>query len=366
VTPRITILTGIFPPDIGGPATSVPALAAELERQSGQVVVVTLANDAGAANTGPYEVIRIPRELPRLRRATESVRAVRRSDPNVVLANGLHIESSFLAGVPVVQKIVGDWAWERSQNNRWSLLDVERFQRARLPSKARAVRLLRSMVTRRARFVIVPSRYLRGLVAAWGYPEGRIRVVPNAAPSPRGSQTPRLPRILFAGRLVRWKHIDHVIEVLPALPDLTLDVVGAGPELANLQALSRSLGLQERVLFHGALSKPALLAKMEESACLVLPSSYEGMPHVVLEAFSRQLPVVASDRGGTQEVVQNQVSGLLYRWGDLVALREALRTVTDPRVAERVVEGGAAVARRLRLETTVAQTVRVLNEAMSK
>jgi glycosyltransferase involved in cell wall biosynthesis len=367
VSSRITILTGIFPPDIGGPATSVPELAAELERQGREVAVVALANDPSAdhALPEPYDVIRVARRLPRLRRAAEVVRAVRRTNADVVLANGLHIESAFLAGLPVVQKIVGDWAWERSQNNGWSLVEVERFQVARLPPKARAVRLLRTKTTRRARLVIVPSRYVGRLVTAWGFPGARIRVVPNAAPRPAASSMARLPRVLFAGRLVRWKHVDHVIRVLPALPDLTLDVIGTGPELSNLRALSGSLRLENRVVFHGALPKDEVVARMAQSACLVLPSSYEGMPHVVLEAFSRGLPVVASDRGGTPEIVENEVSGLLYRWGRLPALREALRTVTDPPVANRLAEGGAAVATRLTVETSALETVRVLTEAVT-
>jgi glycosyltransferase involved in cell wall biosynthesis len=361
---RVTILTGIFPPDIGGPATSVPNLAEELAQKGRAITIVTLADDPRAVDVDSIPVVRIPRSMARLRRAREVVRAVYHTKPDVVLATGLHVESALLAGVPVIQKIVGDWAWERSQNNGWSLLDIDAYQRADVRPKARAVRFMRSVVTRRATFVIVPSRYLGRLVRAWGVPEARIRIVPNAAPPPTPSKAPRLPSVLFAGRLVRWKHADHVIRVLPALPGLRLDIFGTGPQQSELQRLSRRLGLDDRVVFHGAVPRSAVLEKMHESTCLVLPSSYEGMPHVVLEAFAASLPVVASDAGGIPELVEHDVSGLIYRWGDLEGLEQVLRRVSVPAVAGRIIRGGRAVAERLTAEANAAATDAVLAEAL--
>lgn len=363
MTLRVTVLTGIFPPDIGGPATSVPNLVGRLAQEGIGVAVVTLADGTGSDGADPYPVVRILRSTPRTSRAREVVRAVQRTKPDVVLANGLHLESALIGGVPIVQKIVGDWAWERSQNNGWTDLDVERFQHGWVSPKAWAVRTLRTAVTRRSRLVIVPSRYVGGLVSRWGISEERIRTVPNAAPPLTPSSGPRRPRALFAGRLVRWKHVDHVLRVLPKLPGLGFDIVGTGPELDNLRRLSGSLGLEHRVTFHGALPREAVLGKMEEAACLVLPSSYEGMPHVVLEAFAARLPVVASEAGGTPELVEDGISGLLYPWGRLEALAEALQITTDPDVARRLSEGGVAVARNLSLGATAEATVRLLDEA---
>jgi glycosyltransferase involved in cell wall biosynthesis len=361
---RVTILTGIFPPDIGGPATSVPNLAEALSRDGRQVVVITLADDPGVAEAHQYPVVRIPRKMARLRRARDVVQAIRLTKPDIVLANGLHLESALIVGVPIIQKIVGDWAWERSQNKGWTSLDVETFQRMQLRPNARAVRLLRSAVARRASLVIVPSKYVRRLVGSWGIPKARIRVVPNAAPPPMGSGATPLPRLLFAGRLVRWKHVDHVIRVLPRLPDLAFDIVGMGPKGSELQRLSQRLGLGDRVLFHGALPRNAVLEMMQRSASLVLPSSYEGMPHVVLEAFAARLPVVASDAGGIPELVEHDVSGLIYPCGDLQALESVLKVVTVPGVARRVTLGGVAVAERLTTEANVRATSAVLEEAL--
>jgi glycosyltransferase involved in cell wall biosynthesis len=360
---RITVLTGIFPPDIGGPATSVPELVRELSRSGASPTVVTLADSAHPANGDPCPVVRIPRGASRVRRMWEVRAAVAGAKPNVVLANGLHLEAALMLNGPVVQKIVGDWAWERAQNKGWSSLDINAFQHARLPPRAHAIRALRTLVTRRASLVIAPSRYVGDLVNGWGIPKDRIRIVPNAAPAAKPRHGPRKPRALFAGRLVRWKRVDDVLRVLPDFPDLGFDIVGTGPNEPELQELVHSLGLEKRVAFHGALPREVLLPKMAEAACLILPSSYEGMPHVVLEAFAMGLPVVAAAAGGTPEIIESGVSGLLYPYGDKPALIKALRAVRDPGVAERLSHGGAAVAKRLTIEGTVASTQRALVEA---
>src|SRR4029453_13078887 len=85
----------------------------------------------------------------------------------------------------------------------------------------------------------------------------------------------------FAGRLVSWKHVDHVLHALPQVGDLCLDVAGVGPELESLRRLTSALGLDDRVAFLGDLGSDEVLERMRRAPFLVLPSSYEGMPHVV-------------------------------------------------------------------------------------
>jgi glycosyltransferase involved in cell wall biosynthesis len=363
--PRVAILTGIFPPDIGGPATSVPELAQSLIANAHDVFVVTLADHERQVAEDPCPVIRIPRRLGR-RRALAVCRAVLTRSPDAVFANGLHIESTLLLRVPVVQKLVGDWAWERARNAGATDLDLEAFQDGRLPPKPRVLRALRSVVTRRAKFVVAPSRHFGRIVAGWGFPESRIRIIPNAAPPLVADRPPvrRGKRVLFVGRLVPWKNVDHVLHVLPGLP-VALDVIGSGPELAPLQALTTRLGLDDRVSFLGPLSRAEVLERMDRAALLVLPSSHEGMPHVVLEAFARGLPVVASDGGGTPEIVENNVSGFVYPVGDLARLEGAIARALTPEPARQVVQGGFAVARRLSVRAMTEATAAVVHEALN-
>lgn len=349
MSPRIAILTGIFPPDIGGPATSVPELATSFVGFGHRVVVITLSSQPNTGEEDPVPVIRIPREFSRMRRMASVRHAVASVRPDVVLANGLHLESAILSDVPVAQKLVGDWAWERARNSRATTLGPEEFQTAKIGMKLRALRSLRSRVTQKARLVVVPSQYLRRLVLSWGVSERLIRVIPNAAPPLQSTapQRPRSGRALFVGRLVSWKHVNHVLRVLPRFPAMGLDIVGTGPEMQSLRRLTADLSVHERVAFLGVLPRPQVLELMGKASFLVLPSSYEGMPHVVLEAFARGLPVVASNAGGTPELVADRRSGLLYEFGNLDALEGAMKSALIPDVAASVVEGGLEVTRRL-------------------
>jgi glycosyltransferase involved in cell wall biosynthesis len=363
VATRVTILTGIFPPDIGGPATSVPELIRWLANNGWDPTVVTLA-DSTEAGGDAVPVARVFRGLPWPRRALAINRALRSSRPQVVLANGLHLESALLSGTPVVQKIVGDWAWERARNGGWTDVGIDDFQQAPVGSRTRALRLLRSAVTRRARRVVVPSQHLARLVRSWGVDASRISVVPNAAPDLEPGSSRDAQRGVFVGRLVSWKHVDHAISVLPRLPEVRLDVLGTGPALESLRRLAHSLEVDDRVAFHGALPRERALALMGSAGFLVLPSSYEGMPHVVLEAFALGVPVVASDAPGTVEIVEDGMSGLLYRFGELDELEGLLRKVSSPQLTERLSRGGRAAAARFTLDASAASMSRALDKAL--
>jgi glycosyltransferase involved in cell wall biosynthesis len=365
--PRVTILTGIFPPDIGGPATSVPGLVRVLDAKGWDATVVTLADDLAADDSDPCRVVRVPRARRWPLRAGAVARAVTRSRPDVVLANGLHLESAVISGAPVVQKIVGDWAWERSRNAGTTSLDIGDFQSVALPAKLRALRALRSAVTRRARAVIVPSRYLAGLCAGWKVPPERIHVIPNAAPPVTANAHERLngrssrgPLALFVGRLVSWKHVDDILRVMPSMPEMRLEVIGIGDELPALEQLSRDLRVEDRVRFLGRQDREAVIDRMASASFLVLPSSYEGMPHVVLEAFACGLPVVASDAGGTPEIVRHGETGLVYPCRDLGGLETALRNVMNAERAEAIARAGLRAASELTAAESAGRTERVL------
>jgi glycosyltransferase involved in cell wall biosynthesis len=157
----------------------------------------------------------------------------------------------------------------------------------------------------------------------------RTVVIPNGLPPARrvwaGEGFPANPRFLFVGRLTRLKGLAVVLEALAGLSDRPwrLDVVGDGPQRAELEALARSLGVSERVFFVGFRDDAE--AWMAEAGCLVFPSYNEGMGLVALEAIRMGLPLVASDL----EALWPLASGGLVPPGDVTAWREALAAVMD-------------------------------------
>jgi glycosyltransferase involved in cell wall biosynthesis len=123
--------------------------------------------------------------------------------------------------------------------------------------------------------------------------------------APSTARTDRPPsepvRFVFAGRLVDWKGVDHLlraVSLLRAEVPLTLDILGDGIERPRLEALSKELDLCRIVTFHGWLPQPEVAARMRSADVFVLPSLWECGGAVVLEAMAAGVPVIATAWGG--------------------------------------------------------------------
>lgn len=319
---RILITTGIFPPDIGGPATYVPKIAKGLSERGHKVEVLTLSDHIGHDDRNyPFRVIRLSRKIFKpwrwLRTIVSIIKLARGAD--ILFVNGLAMEAALanlLMRKPMVQKVVGDLAWERAAGKGWMMDTFEIFQKSHYDLRIESLKKLRTWWTRKADRVIVPSCYLAEWIAKWGIPKERIQVIYNAfeqmdgiVPAVVPLQTPL--KAVTVGRLVSWKRIDQVLEAVTSVWGLGLVIVGDGPERLRLVKLASSLGISDRVYFAGACSRKETLRLMAASDVFILNSTYEGLPHVVLEAMALGLTVVATAVGGTPELVQNGYNGIL-------------------------------------------------------
>ncbi len=369
---RILITTGIFPPDIGGPATYVPMIAKALVERGHEVVVLTLSDDLTHDDRRyPFRVVRLPRKAVKPGRMLRTIWTIwcLGRDVDVLFVNGLALESvlaNMVLRKPLVMKVVGDLVWERATSRGWTTDDFETFQRKRYGLRIELLKALRSWWTRRADRVIVPSRYLARWVAGWGVPEDRIVVIYNAVEPVDGVEPLPVPlttpiKAITVGRLIPWKQVDGLLEALKEVPDLGLVVVGDGPERLRLERLAQELKIQNRVYFAGQRPKKEVLGLMAACDLFVLNSTYEGLPHVVLEAMALGLPVVATAVGGTPEVVKSGETGVLVcpKSG---TLREVLRAlVADGKARQRLGEGAQRwVQKHLSLKVMVASTEQVL------
>lgn len=348
---RLTLVTGIFPPDAGGPATYVPRLASALVGRGHRVTVITLSDSLGHDDTlYPFPVRRILRPQPKWQRMPQTVSAIANQarDSDLIFANGLFIESvpaAFRARKPLVMKIVGDWAWERSVNEGGVKETIDEFQLKRYGWRIEALKQLRSWVTRQAQSVLTPSHYLGGIVTGWGVHPERVRVIHNALEIERPrTQITDLPpfdghTIVTVGRLVPWKGVDRLLAVVAQLPNLRLVILGDGPQRRELENLAANRQLNGRALFMGRVPQAQVGAYLQAADLFVLNSTYEGLPHIVLEAMAAGTPVIATDVGGTSEVVQHEENGLLVPSRDNEALRRSItRLLNDPSCRRQLAE----------------------------
>ncbi len=390
---RILIVSNLFPPDIGGPATYVPKIAAELRARGHAVGVIGGAPPGFAAapdERWPHPVYRISRALPLPRRLVATCWALLRAgrDADVLYVQGLAGPemAAALAGrllrKPVALKIVGDTAWEYALRKGLTADGIDAFQTRSYPLKLRLIRWLVHSYARLATRLIVPSEYLARIVAGWGVAPERVRVIRNALTVPVASRAERErardevrrelggrgPLIVTSARLYPWKNLDALIQLVPRFPaEATLLIVGGGPDHAHLEQLARETGVDRRVRITGSVSHDDVQRYLRAADVFVLSTRYEGLSHVLLEAMAAGAPAVVSAVGGNPEVIEHEVNGLLIPPDDGEALVGAIqRLLADAALAERLRARAQQDVRSYRWDELVERTAAVLEELAGK
>ena len=369
------MVTGIFPPDIGGPATYVPSMASELVKRGHQVSVLTLSDKLDHDDRGySFTVQRISRGMFKPLRFLRTMQQILRGarTAQVIYANGLYLEAimaNYLLHKPMVQKIVGDWAWERATNNGWVNETFERFQNSRYGLRVELLKALRRFCVRQADSVIVPSEFLASAAADWGVSGKKINVIYNAVELNSAAISAVIPlsspfKIVTVGRLVQWKQIGRVVEAIQECSEAGLVIVGDGPERARLEALARQQQLADRVWFAGQRSKEETAGLMAACDVFVLNSTYEGFPHVVLEAMGAGLPVVATNVGGTPELVRDGENGcLIAPTADGALSATLMKLAASSEQRQRLAAGAKKTTQRFRRSAMIEATEAALQAA---
>jgi len=151
--------------------------------------------------------------------------------------------------------------------------------------------------------------------------------------------------LLFIGRLDHVKGLPLLIEAVSVLksnyPDIHLDIVGDGPERADLQSIIDSRQLEKEITIHGYRSQKELQAFFQRADLFVMTSFFEGIPVVLMEAMAHGVPVVAPRITGIPELVEDGVCGFLTIPGDSGALAESIASLlNDPGKRNRFASAG--------------------------
>ena len=216
------------------------------------------------------------------------------------------------------------------------------------------------MLTYESSEVIVNSNYMKNeLQRLFGLPYEKINVVPNGVNTNLFSDVERdydfrrqyamdnEKIILFMGRLVYEKGIQNLIAAMPKIlanyHDAKLIIAGKGGMIDELRAQVNSLGLENKVYFTGYLSSKNVQKMYKCADISVFPSTYEPFGIVALEAMLSGTPVVVSDIGGLNEIVDHGINGMKSYAGNPNSLADSILTLLfDPKLCSEVVKNAQA------------------------
>ncbi|KKQ27890.1 MAG: Glycosyltransferase [Candidatus Magasanikbacteria bacterium GW2011_GWC2_37_14] len=353
---KILITTGIYPPDIGGPARMIEKMAEELSNNNFKIEILTFG-DEGLVENGKYKVFKVSKKKSKISQKIKYAfwlfRLAKKSD--LIYTFDLYTAGffSWLIGKIILRKklvvrFAGDSAWEIANNRGYTSDDILNFQNKFYGIYIAVIKKFRNLILRGADKVVCVSEFMGDLAEKIGVAKNKIEVIYNSVEFLDFSNKSKnnliseldLPTeskiIVTAGRLVPWKGVAGLIKSLkiikntPIGKNLKLLVIGDGPELENLKKLAGEEGVLESVHFTGLISLNKVIEYYKLADVFVLNSNYEGLSHTLLEVLSLGIPVVASNVGGNPELVENNKNGVLISYNDLSAISSAIvRILTE-------------------------------------
>jgi len=222
------------------------------------------------------------------------------------------------------------------------------FKRARGLIMERLARKIDAWVFSRADHILCVSAVLADEVLQRGAHSGCVHVLPNAI-DPSRFRSPRLALSLrstlglegsivigHVGLFYRWDRLDVLIELVKSIrgrhSDVKILLVGDGPEMDNLKETSHRLGIEDSVILPGPVHRddvPAYIGAMD--ICVLPDSNVFGSPIALFEFMAMGKPCVAPDLGPIRDVIEDNVTGIVFPHGDFAALGSALlHLVEDP------------------------------------
>ncbi len=319
---RIALATGIFPPDIGGPALYSRKLAEEFSAAGNKVLILTYGKKF--SHTDKYRIFGVSRSWPYgLRQFMYFAGLIlNRGDYDVILAF-----DSLGAGLPAVlagkllnKKVAirmgGDFLWEKFIESGSGSVTMEEFYKKNLQKNYPVLFRLIRYALRNSSRVIFTTDFQRDIfIPHYGLEDDRVVVISNAfvkEPGIISGQDGDRKTILWAGRFIKLKNLPFLIDVFRRLSagkrNLTLRLIGDGPEKEAVRRLAESEDLKGRVLISDSMEEGVLSEEINRAYFCVLPSLSEVSPNFALKCLGLNKPVVITQETG----IKKEFPGLMY------------------------------------------------------
>ena len=335
----ILITVGIFPPDIGGPASFVPKISKYLISKGHKVKIISLSEKENLNYEDEINVTRISRNLPIIFRWFRTITKIYKSAKNsdLIFVNGLGTETT-IANIflrkKIIRKIVGDPVWERVYNKKLTSESFDSFQKNKQRLSISIQKNIRNWSIKNSNLIITPSEHLKTFVQNIGF-ENDIYVINNGVEIKQIEKVTlenKIIKLVVVSRLVNQKNIDIVIKAVKRIEDknILLNIVGDGPEVNNLKNLVKEKSLNKRVSFIGKIKNSELHNYLEDADIFIQASNYEGLPHSILEAINYEIPILSTEVGGCSAILNKGERGYIIPTPvSEVEISEEIRTIIN-------------------------------------
>ncbi len=332
------IATGLYPPDIGGPATYTKFLEKHLPRFD--IVFEVL----------PYRVVRLyPKVIRHFMYFLKLVWRARQVDVIYALDTvsvGLPVRlASFVTRTPYLLRVPGDYAWEQGSQRYGITESLDSYLlNTRQPVQVRILARIQKWAAEGALHIIVPSDYMKGVVALWGISGKKITRVYTELKEIMVTETKELLREEFqysgyvvstSARLVPWKGMSCLISAVHTLQKeglpISLEIIGDGTLRASLEAEVKAIDAHDYIHFLGAVSHHDVGRRVRSADAFVLNTSYEGLSHQLLEVMSLGTPIITTSVGGNVELITDKKTGLFVTYNNQQEIVDALRRLYQDR-----------------------------------
>ncbi|MBT3293308.1 glycosyltransferase family 4 protein [Candidatus Peregrinibacteria bacterium] len=310
---KIVLATGIFLPDIGGPATYVQWLARSLNEAGHKVIVITYGQGKSEEDDSVIRVSRFGGFILRWLRYASAIRK-HANDADIVYAF-----SSISCGVPLcisrvkkpkrILRLGGDFFWERA-TDRGSKKGLREWYSSHPISVPIMQRILR-----RFDHIVFSTRFQQKMYEDFYTRLPKSSVIENALPTEALQSHQRHDpfRLLFMGRLVAFKNLSVLLKAIVKLPGVRLTLIGSGPTEKKLRAEAERLMVSKRVNFLPPVIGDQRHSILNDYDMLILPSLTDISPNMALEARSHGLPVLLSQETGLSPALTQGMTLALLR-----------------------------------------------------
>ncbi|HOZ56464.1 MAG TPA: glycosyltransferase family 4 protein [bacterium] len=311
---KLLITTGIYPPDIGGPATYSYHLTEEFEKIGSEIKIV--AYGEGKANNNQQEVHFVSRQYNLFSRYFKyfcivfnlSAKADLVYCLDLVSAGLPTILAAKLRGKKIVFRFGGDFLWEKAFQNGWTKKSLAEYYSSTKSIKEKLLFQFCFWLLKGADRIIFSSNLQAGIyLKYYRIPPHKVTIINNPIQRPQifDTEAKKENRVIFAGRLIKLKNIPALIKAFSEVNvvDSKLLIFGEGPEEDNLRRVIRELKIEDRVIVNQPVNQNELIENLQRSKFFILPSFTEISPNIALECLSIFKPILITKENGLDPAV---------------------------------------------------------------